>query len=102
MISRIKDFYKRYVAKINIYWLVGIVFFVLTFVVGDSNIYNRYLYDQKIKSLEKEIKACKKEIEVNSQKLKSLRTDKDGLEKFAREEYFMKRADEDVFIIKDE
>mgnify|MGYP000343903537 CR=1 FL=1 len=27
--------------------------------------------------------------------------DKEGLERFAREEYFMKRSNEDVFIIKD-
>jgi hypothetical protein len=29
------------------------------------------------------------------------RTDKEGLERFAREEYLMKKADEDVFIIKE-
>ena len=102
MISRLKNIYNRCVASINIYWFVTIVFFVVTFVVGDSNLYNRYNYDQKINALEKEIKAYKKEIEENSEKLKSLRTDKDGLEKFAREEYFMKRADEDIFIIEED
>jgi len=40
-------------------------------------------------------------IEINSKKLNDLHTDKEGLERFAREEYFMKRSNEDVFIIKE-
>lgn len=82
------------------YWLVTIAFLLLTFVAGDSNLYKRYTYDQKIRSLEREIKHYEQEIEVNSKKLHDLHTDKEGLERFAREEYYMKRANEDVFIIK--
>ncbi len=100
--SRIKDFYNKYLAKINAYWLVIIVFLVLTLTLGDSSLYKRYTYDQKIRSLEKEIKHYQKEIEINSKKLNDLHTDKEGLERFAREEYFMKKPNEDVFIIKDE
>ncbi len=100
--SRIKDFYNNYLAKINAYWLVIIVFLVLTLTLGDSSLYKRYTYDQKIRSLEKEIKHYQKEIEINSKKLNDLHTDKEGLERFAREEYFMKKPNEDVFIIKDE
>lgn len=98
--SRIKEFYQKCLSRINAYWLVTIGFLILTFTAGDSNLYKRYTYDEKIRSLEKEIKHYQKEIEVNSQKLHDLRTDKEGLERFAREEYFMKRANEDVFIIK--
>ena len=60
----------------------------------------RYTYDEKIRSLEKEIKHYQKEIEINSKKLNDLHTDKEGLERFAREEYFMKKPNEDVYIIK--
>lgn len=98
--SRIKDFYNKYLSQINAYWLVTIVFLGLTFTVGDSNLYKRYTYDEKIRSLEKEIKHYQKEIEVNSKKLNDLHTDKEGLERFAREEYFMKKSNEDVYIIK--
>lgn len=99
-ISRTKELYTKYLSRINAYWLVTIGFLILTFTAGDSNLYKRYTYDEKIRSLEKEIKHYKEEIEVNSKKLKDLRTDKEGLERFAREEYFMKRNNEDVFIIK--
>ena len=87
-------------SRINAYWLVTIVFFALTFVMGDSSLYKRYTYDEKIRSLEKEIKHYQKEIEINSKKLNDLHTDKEGLERFAREEYFMKKPNEDVYIIK--
>ena len=76
------------------------MFFALTFVMGDSSPYKRYTYDEKIRSLEKEIKHYQKEIEINSKKLNDLHTDKEGLERFAREEYFMKKPNEDVYIIK--
>ena len=98
--SRIKDFYNKYLSRINAYWLVTIVFFALTFVMGDSSLYKCYTYDEKIRSLEKEIKHYQKEIEINSKKLNDLHTDKEGLERFAREEYFMKKPNEDVYIIK--
>ena len=100
MIQRIKDFYRNYLSKINGYWLVTLVFLALTFTMGDSSLWMRYQYDKKINSLENEIKHYQKEIEVNSEKLNRLRTDKEGLERFAREEYLMKRSNEDVYIIK--
>ncbi|MDO4755135.1 MAG: septum formation initiator family protein [Parabacteroides sp.] len=100
--SRIKDFYNNYISKINSYWLVTIIFLILTFTMGDSSLYKRYTYDEKIRSLENEIEYYKNEIEVNSKKLNDLQTDREGLERFAREEYFMKSPNEDIFIIKED
>ena len=102
MLQFIKNIYTRYLSRINVYWLVTIGFLLLTFTAGDSNLYKRYTYDEKIRSLEKEIKHYEEEIAINSQKLQNLRTDKEGLERFAREEYYMKRPNEDVFIIKEQ
>ncbi|MDH6534839.1 septum formation initiator family protein [Parabacteroides sp. 52] len=99
--SRIKDFYTKYFAWINAYWLVTIVFLIFTFTTGDSSLYKRYVYEEKIRELEKEIKFYEAEIVTNRQKLNDLHTDKEGLERFAREEYLMKKSDEDIFIIKD-
>ena len=100
--SRIKDFYNTYLSKINSYWLVSIVFLIWTLTIGESSLYKRYTYDEKIRSLEKEIEYYQKEIEINSRKLNDLHTDRDGLERFAREEYFMKSSNEDIFIIKED
>ncbi|MDR2968754.1 MAG: septum formation initiator family protein [Tannerellaceae bacterium] len=99
--SRIKEFYNKYLSWINVYWLVAIIFLALTFTAGDSSLYKRYQYDEKIRSLEKEIEAYSSEIEMNRQKLDGLHKDREGLERFAREEYHMKKANEDIFLIKE-
>jgi cell division protein FtsB len=41
-------------------------------------------------------------IEEDSRRLNELKTDRDNLEKFAREQYFMKKENEDVFVIVEE
>ena len=46
MFKRIKEFYNRYLAWINAYWLVTIVFLIVTLTVGDSSLYKRYTYDE--------------------------------------------------------
>lgn len=99
--SRLIEFYKKYLAGLNKYWLVTILFLAITFFIGDSNLYNRYKYDEKIHTLENEINRYKKEIERNRKKIQELQTDKVGLEQFAREEYLMKKEDEDLFIVEE-
>ena len=93
--------YDQYLSKLNKYWLVIIVFLIITFTVGDSNLYRRHTYDEKIRQLENEIEEYRKEIEENRKKLEDLHTSQERLERFAREEYFMKKPDEDIFIIMD-
>ena len=102
-IDAIKTVYtglKKITSRVNKYWLVVIFFLGLTFTSGDSSLYQRYKYDEKIRKLENEIKLYKTELELNSQKLYDLNNNKEGLERFAREEYLMKKEDEDLFIIK--
>ena len=99
--SKTVEFYKKYIAGINKYLLVTILFLAVTFLVGDSNLFNRVKYDARIRYLESEISRYKKEIERNKKKLQEFQTDKEGLERFAREEYLMKREDEDIYIIEE-
>ena len=97
--SSLKKKCTQYLSKLNKYWVVIIIFLTIILTAGDSNLYKRYMYDEKIRVLENEIKYYKKEIELNRKKLDDLNTSKERLERFAREEYFMKEQDEDVFII---
>ena len=91
----------RKLSRVNTYVVVVAFFLFITFVVGDSNLYKRYTYDEKIRRLEREIRHYKKEIETDRKKLDDIRTNCEGLERYAREEFYMKRANEDVFIIED-
>ncbi|MDR2388970.1 MAG: septum formation initiator family protein [Tannerellaceae bacterium] len=97
---RAKEIYTQYLSRINAYGIVVIGFIALTFVAGDSNLYKHYIYTKKIYELEKEIRQSRDEIEANRKKLKDFHTNKEGLERFAREEYLMKKPNEDLFIIK--
>lgn len=96
----LKKFYNKYLSKINKYWLVVIVFVIAFCTVGEGRMLNRYHLNKKISELDTEIKQYEDRIADDKSKLKNLQTDRDGLEKFAREEYLMKKADEDLFIIK--
>jgi cell division protein FtsB len=98
--ARIKDFFIKYILKINPYVFVLLIFAGVMFFATDTNLYMRFKYDEKIRELNKEIKEYRKEIDENTKKLNSIRKDKEGLEKFAREEYYMKKENEDVYIIK--
>ncbi|MDR0796148.1 MAG: septum formation initiator family protein [Tannerella sp.] len=99
--SFLKKFYAKYLSKLNKYGVVIVVFLIVTFTVGDSNLYKRYQYDEKIRGLEQEIKNYRREIEISRKKMEDLNSGKERLERFAREEYYMKKPEEDVFIVVD-
>ena len=82
----------------NIY-VIAIIAFVVWMIFFDNNswfIHNELNND--IKDLENEKDYYKKEIDKDKKALKELNTEI-GLEKFAREEYYMKRENEDIYII---
>jgi len=56
--------------------------------------------DSKIIELNKEYQYYEDEIKDNKLKLDELQNSDEYLEKFAREKYLMKKADEEIFIIK--
>ena len=67
----------------------------------DYNIKTRYANAQKIKKLEAEIRYYQEETKKNKEKLDLLQSDKENLERFAREQFIMKKDSEDVFVVVD-
>jgi len=86
---------------LNKYLLLLIGFAVLITFVGEYNLITRWQTTRNIKQLEREIVFYKNEIETNLERMQELQSSDENLEKFAREQYFMKRANEDIFIIGD-
>lgn len=80
---------------------VGILLFVIImlFFFSDSNIMKRIDSDKEIRSLKKQIEFYRSKTEADKTKLYELQSDKDNLEKFARENYLMKKENEEVFVI---
>ncbi|MDR0712220.1 MAG: hypothetical protein LBF67_07760 [Prevotellaceae bacterium] len=55
----------------------------------------------QLRRLEREAAFYQAQVNNNRQRLNDLLTDNDKLEKIAREQYYMRRADEDIFVIED-
>ncbi|GBU07495.1 hypothetical protein AwDysgo_08260 [Bacteroidales bacterium] len=100
IIKKLQSILNRYSMPVNKYVMATIVFVMLTFFIGDSTLYIRFINDSKINDLKNEIEYFKKSRDENIQKLEDLQSDNESLERFAREQFFMTKPNEDLFIIK--
>ena len=83
----------------NKYLIALTVFLVWLLIFDHNSLIDRIKYMKTLNELEDERQFYNKRIEVDSKRLRELKTDKDNLEKFAREQYYMKKENEDVFVI---
>ena len=86
---------------LNKYLIVFIAYTVFVTFFDQHSLIHRWQTHQKISQLEKEYKFYQDEIKSNKQKKFELQSSNANLEKFAREHYFMKKENEDIFIIKE-
>jgi cell division protein DivIC len=83
----------------NKYYLVISLFLLWLAFFDKNNLWSQYRLQQTYKKLEKDKVFFKNKLEETKVEKIDMANDK---EKFAREEYFMKAADEDVFVIEKE
>lgn len=76
-----------------------VVLVVALFLFSDSSIPKRLKYEAEIRSLESQIESYRKQSEIDREKLDELQSNTEDLEKFARENYLMKKENEEIFII---
>lgn len=76
-----------------------VVLVVMLFFLSDSSVSKRIRYETQIKELEAQIEYYHQQTESDRQKLHELQSNDEDLEKFARENYLMKKENEDIFII---
>ncbi|GAB6010069.1 FtsB family cell division protein [Dysgonomonas reticulitermitis] len=79
--------------------LIIFVIIVFAFFISESNIFARIGYDAQIMELDNQIEYYRNKTTEDKQKLEQLQFDKDQIEKFVRENYLMKKDNEDVYII---
>lgn len=100
----IKDLIKSGASRIlgNKY-LIASVIFLVWILFFDENSITRHLRDRRQLSELVQQKAYYQErIAADKQKFEELHKGKAELEKFAREQYYMSKPDEDVFVIVEE
>lgn len=70
--------------------------------VGESSLVNRLVQQQEIGRLKNEIDEYNRRFEQDKKTLDALKNDEDAIKEVARERYYMKTENEDIFIIEDE
>ena len=83
----------------NKYILTAIIFIIWILLFDSNNLIARFKEVRELNNLKRDREYYIKKIEVDKRKLYELKTDNHNLEKFAREQYRMKKADEDLYII---
>ncbi|MCG8701683.1 MAG: septum formation initiator family protein [Bacteroidales bacterium] len=80
------------------YFIAGCVFIVWVSFFDENNLMERVQLIKQLKQLEKDEKYYLKQIDKDKNRLNELRYNK-NLEKFAREQYLMKKPNEDIYVI---
>lgn len=95
-----KQFSNHKVVKFfsNRYVIILLLFLVWMLFIDENSYINQRDLDREIDKLEKSNKYYRSEMEHDKKIIKNLE-DPDSLEKFAREEYRMKRKNEDIYIV---
>jgi len=89
----------RYIRLLkNPFFLITIGFIVWIIFFDSYSLIEHHAIDQEIDKLEERRDYFQNEIDKDKQAIKNLK-DGDATEKYAREKYYMKRDNEDIFII---
>lgn len=86
----------------NKYILTLLILFVWLLFFDRNNLIDRVKYLRTVNEMEKQRLYYIEKIKEDSTRLDQLRTDNENLEKFAREQYYMHKEDEEVFVIVEE
>ena len=98
-----KKFQKR-ISKLppvirSLYFIAGILFIVWMLFMDDNNLFNQYRRRHELSVLTEKRKFYIEQIDHTQKELSELTSNTATQEKFAREHYWMKRDNEDIFII---
>lgn len=88
--------------KSNKYVLVTLFFAILIGFVGDSSVYRRILNMRRLMELDSQIQKYNEEYERDTKQLEELKSSPAAVERTARERYFMKKPNEDVFVFEED
>lgn len=96
--------FKKYIKPLisNKFFLATLAFVIYITIFDQNSLIDRYRLSRRISQLEKQKQHYLDEIEQNNRKMEELQSSTDNLEKFAREEYLMKKKEEVIFVVEEE
>lgn len=86
----------------NKFILTILIFIIWLLFFDHNNLIDRAKELRHLRQLEKDKKYYIERIDKDSKRLEQLKTNNKNLEKFAREQYLMKKDNEDIFVIVEE
>lgn len=81
------------------YLITSVVGVVVVVFVDDNSLMKRLQYDLQISQTKEEIRKYNLQDEQSAKALNELRRNPKAIEKIARERYFMKAEDEDIYVL---
>ncbi len=84
----------------NKYVIVILVFLVFIVIIDDTSLMMSFRLRRQLKDMENTKEYYMNEISKDSAKIQALQHDPKAIEQFAREEYLMKKDNEDIFLVK--
>lgn len=101
--KRIKTIFVRISrSRLLKYVVVAALGVVIVGFADDNSIWNHYRNRQKIAELRFEINKFRSKYEHDMKSLRTIENDPKAIRKIARERYFMKTEDEDIFVLSDD
>jgi cell division protein DivIC len=85
----------------NFYFVTGLCFTVWLTFLDSNDLISRFKMGAKLRSLENEKEYYQQKVAEVEKDRVELMTNKELLEKFAREKYLMKKESEDIFVIEE-
>jgi cell division protein DivIC len=86
----------------NFYFITSVSFFTWMIFLDSNDLISRFKMSSKLRSLEREKEFYQEKISEVEKDRSELMTNRELLEKFAREKYLMKKESEDLFIVQEE
>lgn len=83
----------------NKYFITLTFFVVYVLIFSQNNLIERLSYMRELQHLKTQKEYYENQIIENNEKLHLLKTNNRNLEKFAREQYLMKKENEDVYVV---
>ena len=95
-----KVFFQKYIN--NKYFYTGLAFVIWLIFFDQESLIDQYHLTRTLENLDDQKTFYQDEIEHNEKTIYELENDSTKLEKFAREKYYMKKDNEEIFVIIDE
>ncbi len=97
-ISRFVEAFKIFLIR-NKYWITGLAFAVWMLFFDEYNFFMQRRLEKQIQDTEEKIKFYEKEIAKLNEEYKQLSKDLNAIERYGREHFFLKKDNEDIFIL---